>query len=52
MVSRDVKFLENKSWSEQENETLDSQNPLHQIDEQTKNSKQLAHPPRLRRLQV
>jgi hypothetical protein len=38
-VSRDVIFLENKSWSEKENETLVSQNPLHQIDEQTENSK-------------
>jgi hypothetical protein len=52
LVSRDVKFLENKSWSEQENVTLDSQNPLHQIDEQTENSEQQAHPPRLPRLQV
>jgi len=28
LVSRDVKFLENKSWSEQENEIVDSKNPL------------------------
>jgi glutamate racemase len=37
LVSRDAKFLENKSWNEKENETLDSQNPLQQNDEKTKN---------------
>jgi hypothetical protein len=37
LVSTDVKLFENKSWSEQENVTLYSKNPLQQIDEQTKN---------------
>jgi hypothetical protein len=51
-MRRDVKFLEKKSWSEHDNETSDSQNLLQQIDEQTKNSEQQAHPPRLPILQV
>jgi hypothetical protein len=37
-VSRDVKLLEKKLWSDQENVTLDSQNPLQQINEKTKGS--------------
>jgi hypothetical protein len=37
-LRRDVKFLENKSWIVKENVTLDSQNPLQQIDEQIENS--------------
>ena len=52
LVRMDVKLLDNKSWTEQENETLDSQNPLHQIDEKMENLEQQAHPPRLPRLQV
>jgi hypothetical protein len=34
VVSRDVKFLEGKSWGDQENEAMDNRNPLLQIDEQ------------------
>jgi hypothetical protein len=33
MVSRDVKFLENKSWNDQENEREDTKNPLKPIDD-------------------
>jgi hypothetical protein len=52
VVRRDVKFLEEKSWSDQENETMDNQNPLLQIDEHVESLGQQVPPPRLPRLQV
>lgn len=47
VMSRDVKFLENKSWSDQENETLNGPNPLQLFDEPLD---QQVHPPRPPRL--
>jgi hypothetical protein len=47
LVSKDVEFLENRSSSDQENETLDNQNKMQQIYEQTKILEQQAHPQRL-----
>ena len=38
MVSRDVKVLEENSWSDQENELVDNQIPSLEIDEQLENT--------------
>jgi len=51
-VSRDVKFLEEKSWSDKKSETMENQNPLLQIDEHVESLGQQVPPPRLPRLQV
>ena len=51
-MSIDVKLLEDKSWSDQENETMDNQNSLLQIDEHVEILGQKVPPPRLPRLQV
>ena len=45
MVSIDVKLLEDKSWSDQENETMDNQNSLLQIDEHVEILGQEVPPP-------
>jgi hypothetical protein len=51
-VSRDVKFLEEKYWSDQENETMENQNPLLQIYEQVESLGKQVPPPRLPRMHV
>jgi hypothetical protein len=52
VVRKYVKFLEEKYWSDQEDETIDNQNILLQIDEQAEVLVQQVSPPRLQKLQV